>query len=125
VGWEILVVEPARGWLHELRRSDRSTLREISNAIDVLATEGPSLGRPLVDGIRGSRIANLKELRPGSIGGTEVRLLFVFDSARRAVILVAGDKAGKWKRWYDWAIAEAEEAYEQYLAEAGLVGSDE
>lgn len=48
-----------------------------------------------------------------------MRLLFVFEPARRAVILVGGDKAGRWKRWYDSAIAEAEKAYELYLAGAG------
>jgi hypothetical protein len=68
LGWEVLVIEPARSWLHGLRKSDRATLRQIANAIDVLAIEGPNLGRPLVDSIRGTRIANLKELRPGSTG---------------------------------------------------------
>jgi hypothetical protein len=61
----------------------------------------------------------LKELRPGSSGGTEVRLLFVLDPARRVVILVGGDKAGRWKRWYGGAVAEAERAYERYLAGIG------
>ncbi|MFE9847184.1 type II toxin-antitoxin system RelE/ParE family toxin [Streptomyces sp. NPDC005576] len=41
--------------------------------------EGPVLGRPLVDTIKGSVLPNLKELRPGSAGTTEVRLVFVFD----------------------------------------------
>ena len=36
------------------------------------------LGRPLVDTIKGSTLSYLKELRPGSAGATEVRLLFVF-----------------------------------------------
>ena len=43
---------------------------------------------------------NLKELRPGSSGRSEVRVLFAFDPARRAIMLVAGDKAGNWQRWY-------------------------
>lgn len=109
------MIEPVRSWLHSLRATDRETLRQISNAIDVLVVEGPSLGRPLVDTISGSHIANLKELRPGSSGDSEVRLLFVFDPARRAVFLVGGNKAGDWKGWYDSAVAEAEKAYAQYL----------
>lgn len=63
-------------------------------AITALAEEGPGLGRPLVDTIAGSTYPNLKELRLGSAGGTEVRLLFIFDPRRRAVFLVGGDKAG-------------------------------
>ncbi|WUF97860.1 type II toxin-antitoxin system RelE/ParE family toxin [Micromonospora aurantiaca] len=35
-------------------------------AIDLLAEHGPGLGRPLVDTIHGSSMANLKELRPGT-----------------------------------------------------------
>src|SRR4051794_36140715 len=56
----------------------------------------PTLGRPIVDRIQGSRVHHLKELRPGSAGASEIRILFPFDPATRAVLLVAGDKAGDW-----------------------------
>jgi hypothetical protein len=59
----------------------------------------------------------LKELRPGSAGRLEIRLLFVFDVEREAVILVAGDKMGQWNRWYRENIPVAEDRYEEYLAE--------
>jgi hypothetical protein len=72
---------------------------QISKAITTLREEGPGLGRPLVDTISGSRLPNLKELRPGSAGASEVRMLFVFDPKRRAVFLVGGDKSGNWKGW--------------------------
>lgn len=115
MAWAIVVVEPARSWLHELRRSDRETLLQISAAIEALSEEGPALGRPLVDTVKGSKLANLKELRPGSAGSTEVRVLFVFDPDRKAVILVGGDKTSKWRRWYSTAIPLAEAAYENHL----------
>jgi hypothetical protein len=86
-------------------------------AIDHLAEAGPGLGRPMVDRIHGSRLHNLKELRPGSAGRSEIRLLFVFDVEREAVILVAGDKAGQWNRWYRENIPVAEQRYEQYAVE--------
>ncbi|GII06049.1 hypothetical protein Pta02_80570 [Planobispora takensis] len=70
------------------------------------------LGRPLVDTITGSSIQNLKELRPGT-----VRILFVFDPWRSSILLVAGDKAGRWKSWYEEAIPLAEHRYEVYLKE--------
>jgi hypothetical protein len=54
-------------------------------------------------------------MRPGSAGGTEVRLLFIFDPQRRAVFLVGGDKAGKWSEWYKTAILQAEQAYAEHL----------
>jgi len=71
--WKVMVVEPARSWLHRLRASDRGTLKQISAAIDILAEEGPALGRPLVDTVTGSELPNLKELRPGSAGTSEIR----------------------------------------------------
>lgn len=40
----------------------------------------------------GSSLHNLKELRCRSI-----RILFIFDDQRQAVLLVAGDKRGQWK----------------------------
>jgi len=49
--------------------------------------------------LQGSELKNLKELRPGSEGRSEIRILFAFDPDRRAVLLVAGNRAGRWKRW--------------------------
>ncbi len=114
--WSIIVVEPASSWLHRLRSTDRKTLILISQAIEALSIEGPALGRPLVDTVKGSNLPNLKELRPGSAGASEVRLLFVFDPQRQAVILVGGDKAGNWQRWYRTAVPLAEAAYADHLA---------
>ena len=37
------------------------------------------------------------------------RILFCFDPERQAVLLVAGDKQGKWSGWYKAAISLAEE----------------
>ena len=95
--WDVRVLEEVVEWLLDL---DDDTYDQVAAAIDMLAGEGPMLGRPLVDRITGSRIHNLKELRPGSAGSSEIRILFVFDPERRAVLLVAGDKAGDWRRWY-------------------------
>ncbi|MFT4217726.1 MAG: type II toxin-antitoxin system RelE/ParE family toxin [Micropruina sp.] len=48
-------------------------------AIEVLREFGPQLGRPLVDSLTASRHRNMKELRPGSSGRSELRVLFAFD----------------------------------------------
>lgn len=111
------MVAEVREWLHRLRQTDRATLLAISDALTVLRVVGPGLGRPLVDRITGSSLHNLKELRPASSGSTEVRILFVFDPRRRAVLLVAGDKSGQWAHWYTEAIRQAEERYQEYLKE--------
>ncbi|MEU8167769.1 type II toxin-antitoxin system RelE/ParE family toxin [Micromonospora sp. NPDC049004] len=107
--WDVFVVDEVRDWIDGL---DQATFARVVQAIDALAEAGPGLGRPLVDTITGSSIANLKELRPGT-----VRILFVFDPWRASILLVAGDKAGQWSSWYRQAIPLAEQRYEIYLKE--------
>ena len=65
------------------------------------------------------------ELRPGSGGRSEIRILYIFDPQRNAVLLVAGDlvagdKAGKWEAWYRQAIPLAEQRYEDYLKQEDI-----
>jgi hypothetical protein len=117
VARRLVMTRQVRDWLHALRARDPVTRRLVAQAIDQLLDEGPQLGRPLVDRITGSRLHNLKELRPGSGGHSEVRILFIFDPVRNAVLLVAGDKSGKWTQWYRAAIPAAEALYEQYMKE--------
>lgn len=107
--WEVRLVDEVLDWMDSLEPNE---LRRVIDAIDALEVNGPGLGRPTVDTISNSTIANLKELRPGT-----VRILFVFDPYRSAILLVAGDKSGKWNRWYDTAIPLAEERYKAYLKE--------
>lgn len=38
-----------------------------------------------------------------------MRVLFAFDIRSRAIMLVAGDKAGNWQKWYTKNIPVAEE----------------
>lgn len=112
--WEIHVTNELRSWYETL---DRKTKAQVTDAIDRLAEGGPGLGRPLVDRLEGSRLHNLKELRPGSAGRSEVRIVFVFDPWRSAILLVGGDKSGNWSDWYRRAIPRAEELYVAYLKE--------
>ena len=118
VRWEILLLDPVNEWFLALCKDDPLTADKVEEALDELALCGPQLGRPLVDRIHGSKIHNLKELRPRVPGTAEVRLLFVFDAEREAIVLVAGDKAGRWRIWYAEAIPLAEERYAAYQREA-------
>ena len=74
----------------------------------LLADYGPQLGRPHADTLKGSRHANMKELRFEASDG-EWRAAFAFDPERRAILLVAGDKSGgSEKRFYKQLIAKAD-----------------
>ena len=112
--WKIYVVNEVHDWIDSL---DDTTHTRIVQAIDTLAEVGPGLGRPLADTIHGSSIANLKELRPGT-----VRIPFAFDPWRDSILLVAGEKAGRWKDWYHQAIPLAEQRYERYVPQGAGTG---
>ncbi|MEU3165549.1 type II toxin-antitoxin system RelE/ParE family toxin [Streptosporangium sp. NPDC006930] len=114
MAWNLELTEEVREWLHAIRASDRTTSRLIGQAVQTLVEIGPALGRPLVDKITGSTLRNLKELRPGSSGRSEIRILFAFDSRRNAVLLVAGDKAGEWDTWHEKAIPLAESLFTEW-----------
>jgi hypothetical protein len=115
--WAIKVTAEVRAWLRALRHADPETFRSVNVAVDILAESGPGLGRPLVDTLRGSEIRNLKELRPRSGRDIAIRIIFVFDPWSQAVLLVDGNKAGDWQRWYRTAIPTAEAAYTQWLSQ--------
>lgn len=113
MSWEVILLSEVKEWFDGL--DDKST-EQVTTAIDLLEKAGPTLGRPLVDTLQGSSLPNLKELRPGSTGRSEVRILFVFDPKRRAVLLVAGDKSGQWKKWDANTIPLAEQRYKDWRA---------
>ncbi len=125
MAWEIFMTSQVKAFLDSLDGSDPDSATLIDEAIGTLHRNGPTQGRPLVDRIAGSSIANMKELRPPSGGRSEVRILFVFDPWRSAVLLVAGDKSGQWNRWYRKAIPEAEQLYARYLVEREEEMADE
>lgn len=101
-----------RHWLSGL---DHERKVKITGAMAYIAKTGPTLGRPHVDVIHGSRVNKLKEARIDR--GT--RALFAFDSNQDLVMLVGGDKTGKWNRWYPEKIRHAERAYHDHERRIG------
>src|SRR3546814_13191841 len=69
----------------------------------LLEAFGPKLGRPRVDTLKGSRHANMKELRFDAGDGVW-RVAFAFDPKRQAILLVAGDKSGVSRRRFSKAL---------------------
>lgn len=108
----VVDIELIEDWLDEI---NLDTFDQVLAAIRLLGDHGPGLGRPLVDSIVGSRHKNMKELRPGSSGRSEVRILFAFDPKRRAIMILAGDKHGAWQKWYRTNIPIADDRYDEHL----------
>lgn len=111
IRWEV-DAHLIRDWFGTL---DEDTQLNVAAAIDLLAEEGPNLKRPFVGAIEGSRFRNMKELRPSSSGASEIRILFAFDPVRRAILLLGGDKRGRWSKWYKEAIPVADRLYQEHL----------
>ncbi|WP_245348074.1 type II toxin-antitoxin system RelE/ParE family toxin [Paeniglutamicibacter psychrophenolicus] len=69
----------------------------------------------MVDTVEQSRHENMKVLQPGSGGRSELRVLFAFDPKRLAILLVAGDKPGSWRKWYVTNIPIAHDLFGNHL----------
>jgi len=73
--------------------------------------------RPASDTLSGSRFSNMKELRFEAENGIW-RVAYAFDPTRRAILLVAGDKAGiSQKRFYKALINKADARFAEHLNE--------
>jgi hypothetical protein len=119
VEWAVEFHPACEAWADTL---DDSDARALLAAVRVLRDQGPILGRPLVDSVVGSRHSNMKELRPGSTGRTEIRVLFAFDVNRQAILLVGGDKSADWKGWYRRNIPIADDRFDEHQQVAGRQG---
>jgi len=88
---------------------------ELAAALAPLRKFGPSLGRPDVDTLKGSKYANMKELRFKADGGVW-RVAFAFNPLRNAILLVAGDKSGvSESKFYKRLIERADSRYKEHL----------
>jgi hypothetical protein len=86
VKWD---VEIADEFQPEFDALDQDVRTEVLALARVLQQFGPQLGRPRVDTLKGSRHANMKELRFSARDG-EWRVAFAFDPRRKAVLTRGG-----------------------------------
>jgi len=94
---------------------DEAVQDELLAQLKVLEQFGPSLGRPQVDTLKGSKYANMKELRFRAEHGVW-RIAFAFDPAWAAIVLVGGDKSGgSQARFYKRLIKAADERFDRHL----------
>jgi hypothetical protein len=103
----VYLLAGCKDWMDSLQDKE---YRGLAARIDLLAEQGPVLGRPIVDSIKGSRHANLKEIRY-----SKLRLLFAFDPDANAVLVIGGSKEDRWTEWYDENIPIADDLYDDWL----------
>lgn len=110
--WDVEITDEFNRWWDGL---DPDQQESVADRVSLLAERGPDLGRPVVERIHSSRHHSMKELRAARSGA--LRVLFMFDPRRQVILLVGGDKSGKWNEWYEWAVPMADDLYDIYLAE--------
>lgn len=113
LAWSIIFCSE---FVADFQALDRAVKKELMGQLRFLEHAGPELGRG-VDTIKGSRHRNMKELRFTVARGVW-RVAFAFDPDRRAVMLMAGDKAGLSERlFYRRLLMRADERFDTYLLE--------
>lgn len=113
MSWDVLFDEAFDPEFDELPEAVQDELLAHARLLNQF---GPQLGRPHADTLKGSRHANMKELRFKACNGVW-RVAFAFDPIQRAILLIAGDKAGKnEKRFYKSLIMKADDRFDAHLA---------
>ncbi|WP_169195904.1 type II toxin-antitoxin system RelE/ParE family toxin [Devosia sp. MC1541] len=103
-------------YVPEFRVLPLAVKEAIGEAFDLLRDKGPTLGRPQVDTLNGSKFRNMKELLVFTPKGAW-RVAFAFDPDQNAIVLCGGDKAGVASaRFYKQLIAKADQRYEWWLS---------
>jgi len=115
--WEIEFTHEFEDWWEGLAEGQQDLL---DAAVEKLETHGPALGRPFVDTVKGSRHPHMKELRPV---GSYIRVFFAFDPRRSAMLLIGGDKRGRWKEFYSEMIPVADALYDEHIEQLRKEGA--
>src|SRR5208282_953382 len=94
---------------------------EMLAQLTIIETFGPLAKRPKVDTLKGSQYANMKELRFDAAGGIW-RVAFAFDTQRKGIVSVAGNKVGRTgkseRKFYSELIRTADRRFKAHLDRA-------
>ena len=85
--WDVEYTDEFGEWWDSLTQAEQSSLEA---TVRLLEQFGPQLSRPYADTVKGSRHANMKELRT-QCQGQPLRTFFAFDPRRSAILLIGGD----------------------------------
>ncbi|MGH9600713.1 MAG: type II toxin-antitoxin system RelE/ParE family toxin [Terracidiphilus sp.] len=109
---QVVVTNEFVEWWNSLTAPEQVSVDAV---VRLLEAVGVLLGFPHTSAIAGSK--KLRELRIQHCG-EPYRILYAFDPARNAVLLLGGKKTGQ-DRWYERSVPHAESTFEDYLRETG------
>jgi hypothetical protein len=110
--WNVEFTDMFDQWWSELSEDEQV---EINAKVILLQQHGPTLPRPHSDVIVTSRHSNMKELR-GKVNQKQLRVLYIFDPRRTALLLLGGDKTGD-PKWYEKFVPIADDLFDAHLKE--------
>ena len=103
----------------EVMEMEKGIRKELIGKIHLLEEFGPELKRPHADTLKGSKYANMKELR-FEVKNTVWRVAYAFDPRRQAILLAVGMKQGRnEKRFYERLLTLADRRYADHLYKLG------
>jgi hypothetical protein len=105
---QIEVTDAYKDWYLELEKKEAAA---VDRKVKMLQLLGIALPFPHSSDIKGARYP-FRELR---VNNPPIRVLYAFDPARNAVLIIGGDKSGD-NRFYERMTALAERLWEEYLA---------
>jgi hypothetical protein len=108
--WKVYRTDEFKEWFDNL---DFEAKEPILKDIIILSNYGPSLSRPYVDTLKGSKLNNLKELRT-KFKNNYFRIIFAFDPERDIILLVGGNKSND-KNFYSKIISKAEKIFLKHI----------
>lgn len=108
--YEVEVSDEFKDWYEPLSEAEQLSVERV---VLMLMEAGPALGFPYSSGINGSKFSHMRELRIQH-EGRPYRVLYAFDPARSAFLILGGDKTGD-EHWYEKMVPKADAIYAEHL----------
>lgn len=108
--YEVEVSDEFKDWYEPLSEAEQNSIYRI---VMMLEEAGPALAFPYSSGIQKSKFSHMRELRIQH-EGRPYRVLYAFDPARSALLILGGDKTSD-DRWYDTMVPRADAIYTEHL----------
>lgn len=110
MAYTVEVSDEFRDWYEPLSEPEQLSIERV---VFMLMEAGPALGYPQSSGVNESSFSHMRELRIQH-EGRPYRILYAFDPARTAFLLLGGDKTGD-GRWYEKMVPKADAIYAAHI----------
>jgi hypothetical protein len=107
---KIKLTQEVDDWLPSLSVKESKAVNAV---VAILQQDGPAMRRPTSGQIKSAK--RHKTMRELVVPAGNIRILYMFDPLRNAVLLIGGTKTNNWDKWYAENVPKAEDIYDEYL----------